>query len=274
MNAAWHILFAIALVAYFLGAVHFPANLFLKDPRLTRVGMTVSLVGVLCHGVSIILRGVDNRMLPFSSAGDGWSFLAWAVVIVFLSVSGRPALRSLGAFALPAALVSVLVGVATSRLEPNPILDQVPAWELALHVPASILSLGAFSVAFACTVCYLIEDRLLREKRLGGLWRSLPPLDVLDNTAYWLVVFGFCLLTVGMLSGLILAQEQWTGAWLLHPKMYATVLLWLTYAAYLYVRIVANWRGRRTHVIVVMVVLLVAVIYGSAVFLSPLTANH
>ncbi|HET6385934.1 MAG TPA: cytochrome c biogenesis protein CcsA [Armatimonadota bacterium] len=272
MLTARDALFGMTLLAYFLGAVIFPANLFLKHPRLNRIGVQITFVGMLCHTGSIILRGTQSRMLPFSSLPEGWSFLAWGVVVIYLSIALRPRLPSLGAFALPAALVGVLVAAATPAS--TPILSGASHWGLALHVAASILSIGAFALAFACAICYLAQDHLLKAKRLEGLVRSLPPLGVLDTTSYWLIALGFCLLTVGMISGIILVPEVLKASWIQRPDTYATLLLWLTFAVYLYVRGVGHWRGRRTHTVVVIAVAALLIVYGGVILLLRPATLH
>jgi ABC-type uncharacterized transport system permease subunit len=263
------ILFGTAVVFYFVGAVLFLSNLFLKHSRLNTVAIGVSWIGMLAHTASIILRGAAHRMVLFSTPAEGWSLLAWAIAAMYLSLSLRPRLRALGAFALPAALIGSLIFAITSEDQGSPVLSNVPYWEWALHVPASILSLGAFLLAFACAVCYLIQDRLLKEKRAGGVLRALPPLSVLDTTSYWLVVLGFCLLTLGMASGAVLAEAAWKNAWLTHAKASTSLVLWLTCGVYLYARGIGRWRGRRTHRMVVVVVVLLVCLYGGAVLLEP-----
>ena len=146
------ILFGTAVVFYFVGAVLFLSNLFLKHSRLNTVAIGVSWIGMLAHTASIILRGAAHRMVLFSTPAEGWSLLAWAIAAMYLSLSLRPRLRALGAFALPAALIGSLIFAITSEDQGSPVLSNVPYWEWALHVPASILSLGAFLLAFACAV--------------------------------------------------------------------------------------------------------------------------
>ncbi|MCA1596326.1 MAG: cytochrome c biogenesis protein, partial [Chloroflexi bacterium] len=91
---------------------------------------------------------------------------------------------------------------------------------------------------------------------------------MLDTTSYWLVVFGFCLLTVGMVSGGILARDAWKTSWLQHSKTYVSMLLWFTYGAYLYLRGIAQWRGRWTHTMIVVSVVVLLILYGSTFIVS------
>lgn len=279
MVAAAQVCFGAAVAFYFLAGIVFVANLFVRQARLNGPGLMISFLGLAFHTTGIILKitvlmqQASHHAQPFATSAEAWSFFSWTVAAIYLAIAVRSRLRPLGAFALPAALIGMLVAAATAG-KGSPILAAVPTWEIVLHVWSSILSLGAFGLAFACALCYLTQDHLLKEKRLGRLFRALPPLDTLDTTSYWLVVLGFCLLTFGLISGAILAHQAWKSSWLLHPKTVGSLLLWITYGVFLYFRGVAGWRGRRIHMGVVFAVGMLGILYAGALILEhPLGVN-
>jgi cytochrome c-type biogenesis protein CcsB len=68
-------------------------------------------------------------------------------------------------------------------------------------------------------------DRLLRE---------------MDNLAYRCLGAGFALLTAGLISGAVWANEAWGSYWSWDPKETWALITWLTYATYLHSRLVAG----------------------------------
>ena len=116
---------------------------------------------------------------------------------------------------------------------------------IALHTWCSFLSYGAFLGAFVAGTLFLIQERQLKRKTMGVLFRRLPSLELLDRVNFLAIGAGFGLLTVGATSGFIemarLRERWWNG----DPKEYLTVALWVAYFAMWVLRERALLRGRR-----------------------------
>lgn len=69
--------------------------------------------------------------------------------------------------------------------------------------------------------------------------------DTLDNISYRIIGLGFPLLTIGIISGGVWANEAWGSYWSWDPKETWALITWLVFAAYLHSRITKGWQGRR-----------------------------
>jgi cytochrome c-type biogenesis protein CcsB len=69
--------------------------------------------------------------------------------------------------------------------------------------------------------------------------------DILDNISYRMIGLGFPLLTIGIISGGVWANEAWGSYWSWDPKETWALITWLVFAAYLHSRITKGWQGRR-----------------------------
>lgn len=69
--------------------------------------------------------------------------------------------------------------------------------------------------------------------------------DTLDNISYRVIGLGFPLLTIGIISGAVWANEAWGSYWSWDPKETWALITWLVFAAYLHARITRGWQGRR-----------------------------
>ena len=69
--------------------------------------------------------------------------------------------------------------------------------------------------------------------------------DTLDNISYRIIGLGFPLLTIGIISGAVWANEAWGSYWSWDPKETWALITWLVFAAYLHARITRGWQGRR-----------------------------
>jgi len=113
-----------------------------------------------------------------------------------------------------------------------------------VHIVSSLAAYASFVLAFGAAMGYMLQERLLKAKRITGLQRHLPSLDSLDVLAYRMVALGFPLLTLGIITGAIWAQTAQGAYWSWDPKETWSLVTWLVYAAYLHVRIVQGWRGK------------------------------
>lgn len=78
---------------------------------------------------------------------------------------------------------------------------------------------------------------------------SLSLAEKLDNYSYRILALGFPLLTVGILSGAVWANQAWGSYWSWDPKESWALITWLVFAVYLHARITKGWSGQRPAII-------------------------
>lgn len=136
-----------------------------------------------------------------------------------------------------------------------------------LHMLCSLLSYGAFLVACIAAILFLLQERQLKRKRMGRLFRSLPALETLDRTNVFALSVGFALLSVGLLCGLA-GTKAFLGRWWMNDaKEYLTVGLWAAYLALWCIRVRATLRGRRVAMLSVLGFGLVVLTFVGATYL-------
>lgn len=69
--------------------------------------------------------------------------------------------------------------------------------------------------------------------------------NLLDNLSYRVLGIGFPLLTIGILSGAVWANEAWGSYWSWDPKETWALLTWLIFAIYLHTRLTKGWSGKK-----------------------------
>jgi cytochrome c-type biogenesis protein CcsB len=62
---------------------------------------------------------------------------------------------------------------------------------------------------------------------------------------YQMVVIGFLMLTLGIITGSVWAHSAWGTYWSWDPKETWSLITWLVYAALLHSRMVRGWRGNK-----------------------------
>ncbi len=213
-----------------------------------RIAVSLTVLAFALHAGSVLARGLAvgrapwGNMFEFSTAG------ALAVTGVFLVLLRRSDVRYLGTFMLLPVLLTLGLAVAVLYTEAEQLVPALKSVWLVIHVAAAIIASAIFTIAFAQTICYLVQER--RERRApGGRTASfmdrLPTAEVLERQAYRMHAFGFPLWTFAVIAGAIWAESAWGRFWGWDPKEVWAFITWMVYACYLHARATAGWRGRK-----------------------------
>ncbi|NPB09303.1 MAG: c-type cytochrome biogenesis protein CcsB [Thermodesulfobacteria bacterium] len=238
--------FKLALMVYAVATVGYFVYLYTMKEEAARGAYYVLLVGFGLHTISLVARWLEAGYPPFTNLFEATSFLAWALVLGYLVLDRRFQRqgRVLGAFVTPIATLLMLY----SSFCPKDILPLPPVlrslW-LPIHAAISLLSYGFFILAAASGVMYLLQEREIKKKRLGGIFKRLPSLETLDRMNELSLKIGFPLLTLGIITGAVWAEEAWGTYWSWDPKETWSLIMWLVYAALLHERLAVGWRGRK-----------------------------
>jgi cytochrome c-type biogenesis protein CcsB len=197
--------------------------------------------GLAVHALGLMRSHADGT-LPVTSVGEAMSFLALLLVGVFLLLQMRAPLLALGAVVSPLAF-GLAFGALAVRGGVQPLSPALQSEWLPVHVGLALLGDAVFAIAFSASLLYLVQERRLKIHRSG--LRHLPSLETLDRVSHSCLVWGLVLLTLGIVSGIVLAHEAWkTAAWSRDPTLLLTVVVWLLYVVLLQGRMTAGWRGR------------------------------
>jgi cytochrome c-type biogenesis protein CcsB len=239
------VVFKLALAIYFISAIGFLTSLYIRKILIARIMTLVITAGFISHTVFLILRYGQTGEPPIISLHEALSFFAWAVTGIYLAFQLKTKTRLLGAFVSP--IVLLLMILASAGLGGQVTLPRILQGRLVpVHVVFSIMGEALFSLASLAGAMYLIQESLIKNKKTGGFARILPSLMDLDRINYMSLLWGFPLLTLGILHGSIWAQTVWGSLWQWDPKQLWTLGAWILYAVILHQRIVIGWKGHKT----------------------------
>ncbi len=202
-----------------------------------------TFLGFVLHFIYFILRWAEGGRIPVTNFFEAINALGMGIVFVFLIMELRYRVPALGTFMLPLVLILMAPAAFLSRQIEGlkPILKS--AW-LGVHTSLAVLGDAAFAFSFIVSVMYLIQERHLKHKHLGAIFRRLPPLDIMDTLGYRSLSIGWPLFTLGMVTGSIWAESAWGTYWSWDPKETWSLIVWLIYLVLLHLRTI-GWRGRK-----------------------------
>jgi cytochrome c-type biogenesis protein CcsB len=237
-----------------------------------RSGTVTVLVAVanLALTAQLVLRWWDSGHFPISNLYESLCFLAWGCTLAQLLVERAWSSPLVSAACSPMALGCVAFAsfALPDRLqEASPLVPALRSSWLIMHVSVIMLSYAALLVGSLLSVAVLFTDRdqalQLRSSSIGGgAFRqsslagpsaaglrlqsvAMGTAEQLDSLSYRTITVGFLLLSVGLVSGAVWANEAWGSWWSWDPKETWALICWLVYAAYLHTRLIRGWQGRK-----------------------------
>jgi cytochrome c-type biogenesis protein CcsB len=216
-----------------------------------RLATIVTSVGFGVQTIAIVLRWVESYSLgighaPFSNLYESLIFFAWTVILLYLIMEWRTKSRTLGAFVTPLAFLAL----AYASFSPNvrshiqPLIPALKSNWLISHVITCFFGYAAFGLSFGISIMYLLK-RLDSDETENLFLKLIPGKGVLDELNYQMVVIGFLMLTLGIITGSVWAHSAWGSYWSWDPKETWSLITWLIYASVLHSRTVRGWKGKK-----------------------------
>jgi cytochrome c-type biogenesis protein CcsB len=166
------------------------------------------------------------------------------MVAGYLLVQLKYRLTVLGSIIAPLAFLMTLAAFAFGA-DAGDLPPGLQSFWLPVHVTLAFLGNAAFALAFGVSLIYLLQEHHLKHKKMTSLMKRFPSLESLDRLNYVLLVWGFPLMTLGILSGSLWAGTHWGNYWSWDPRQISSGIAWLFYGALLHGRITAGLRGRK-----------------------------
>ena len=236
----------------------------------------------------LVLRWWQSGHFPISNLYESLCFLAWASTLTQLLVERSYPSPVVAAAATPMALGGVAFAsfaLPDQLQQAAPLVPALRSSWLVMHVSVIMVSYAALLVGSLLSAAVLFTDRgrdlELRSSSIGsGGYRqaqlaiegapaasvnlssaSLSLSEQLDSLSYRTITVGFLLLSIGIVSGAVWANEAWGSWWSWDPKETWALICWLVYAAYLHTRLSRGWQGRRPALVAVAGFLVICVCY-------------
>lgn len=241
LRAVWFTI-ALQLLSSFLYLMW----LFSPSYRTGKAASRLLFVATILLSAIIILRTVEGRRPPYQTLYESLLWFAWWAKIVYLFVERRFGRIFAAGFPVAAIAVAACLYAALAR---NPAIEPLfPALQsdwFIWHVVIAFMAYAVFVVAFSVELAHVALTGLLRPRTLARYGMDAETAARFHRTAHQLVLFGFPLLTFGIVSGAAWAEQAWGRYWSWDPKETWSLITWTVYALYLHSMTMASWRGGR-----------------------------
>jgi cytochrome c-type biogenesis protein CcsB len=244
--AYWEVIFFwVALVAYSLATGGILYSFIFKNPRVVPKTTILMGLGFLAHLAAVLARFQATGHLPWSGHYEYALMGGWFIVAATLFVGWQN--KQLQALAVATGpLVVVMMGYGYMQ---NPDLTPMAAslktvW-LYIHVYFAWLAFGAYSLAMAAGVLFLLKKKSEARDEPNPAYDRFPSLGRLDELIFRYVVFGFITDTIMICAGAIWAKDLWGSYWNWDPVETWSLISWLTYGVLIHLRVTFGWRENK-----------------------------
>jgi cytochrome c-type biogenesis protein CcsB len=243
--------FKFASLFYLVGTLAYLGYVIFLKEAFSRTAALVVFVGFVSHTLALLTRYAEAGYTPVTNLYESLSFFAWMITGILLLTTLKYKIKVLGALLTPIALILMLFAFALPK-EILPLAPVLNSFWHPFHVLFAFLGNAIFTLAFCCSVMYLVQEHQLKSKRMGAIAQRLPSLNVLDDLSYQSLTYGFPLLTLGIITGAIWAEYAWGRYWNWDPKETWSLITWFLYAALLHQRLTVGWRGRKAAIMAII----------------------
>jgi cytochrome c-type biogenesis protein CcsB len=246
------IFYKIATGLYLVSAIGYLVFLIGSWQAPQKLGFLAALAGIGAHSLSILHRAIFSGFFPLATMFDAVSVFSWVVVGLFLVMRYRDPSPVFGSIAVPLASVLMLVGWTLSYQVRQPIVPVLMSWWLPVHVTLALVGNGVFALAAISGLMYVVQERLIKTKRIRRIHKLLPSLETLDSINKRGLPLGFFFLSVGIISGALWAGSAWGSYWTWDPKETWSLITWFAYAGMVHQRLALGWRGKKAAILAIL----------------------
>lgn len=237
---------------------------FGKMPSAERFKPAALLATIALHGSYIVVRTVAFDHPPITTVFEIMTLLALCITVAYSYIEFRTKASNTGLFILMLAFIfQTFSSVYIKDLVELP--EILRSRLLGFHVAAALLGYTGISLSAVYGFLYLMLYHEIKSSRFGLIYNRLPNLEMLETMSRKAEIFGFVMLSMAIIVGMIWLPRAFESFSYLDPKLVGTMVIWFLYAISLAAKRMLGWQGRK--------VMIVSLIAFGCVFLSMTVIN-
>lgn len=253
--------FKIALILCALSTAGYLLSLLVKKVKIAKTYTWVLAASFGFLTINLLFALINSSGLINLGSRDFLSLCAWLVCGIYLALQFKTKTRVLGTFISPFILLFMIA--AAGETSAKALLPQnLQNWLTAVHLFLTIVGESLFVIASCAGLMFIMQNSLLKNKKLSKMSLLLPSLNDLDRINHLCLLWGFPVLSLGVIAGAVFAELNWKTGWLMDPKVIWTFAAWIVYGFLLHQRLAIGWKGYRMALISGVAFILLSLSYG------------
>jgi ABC-type uncharacterized transport system permease subunit len=197
----------------------------------------LALVALACqapllYGLLVQPEGINLGLFNLAT------FIGWVISLFLLITSLRLPLHILFCLVFPLNSLAIFAAL----LIPDPPVLIVSYNTVLIHVFISIIAYSILALAMAQALLITCQDYHLKRHQLTSIISRLPPLETMEGFLFQLLISGFLLLTLALITGAFFLEDIFKQH-VVH-KTVLSIVAWLIFSVLLAGHYFFGWRGR------------------------------
>ncbi|WP_062234050.1 cytochrome c biogenesis protein [Fictibacillus sp. FJAT-27399] len=242
-NANWIydttiILYALSIIGYFID--------FLQNNRkANRMAFWLLSIVWMLQTVFFVQRMIEVGRPPILTPFEGLFFYAWILVTFSLVMNYFFRIDFLVFFTNVLGFLIMSINLfAPGEQVSDEMSTRLISELLVIHVTMAFVSYGAFTLSFIFSIMYLLQHRLLKQKKWSKRLQRLGSLSRLERLSFVLNMTGVPILLLSLILGVIWAFLKIQSFSLLDAKVITSFIVIAVYSVFLYQKVAKGLQGK------------------------------
>ena len=218
---------AAAMLSYCLAFILVTSRLFHADGPNRKIIMLVAAIAVVFHGLALSqsIFTLDGQNFSLTNV---ISLVNWIIALTFTLM--MPRLKMI--IVVPVVFACSILSVAVLWLLPPEYITHFELHpEILAHVVLSLMAYSALMMAALYAIQLLFIQHKLKSKQFM-LTPAMPPLMTVEKQLYHLILIGFILLSLALVTGFIFLEDMFADG--KGHKAILSLMAWCVYAVMLW----------------------------------------
>lgn len=230
------IIYALSVLLYFIDFLH-------NNRRANRIAFWLLAFVWVLQTVFLLLRMIETHRLPILTIFEGLYFYAWVLITLSLIINRLLRVDFIVFFTNILGFFIMALHTFAPMQQHEVVSERLVSELLIIHITMAILSYGAFSISFIFSILYLMQHKLLKQKKWGIRLRRIEDLSKLDYWSYLLNLIGVPILLLGLILGVMWAYIKIPNFHWYDMKVLGSFSVLVVYSLYLYRRVALKLQG-------------------------------
>ncbi len=218
----------------------------------------ISMPAIILH--SFILHWtIDTNIGQNLSLFNLISLVSWLVALLVLLITLVKPIENLTLLVFPVAIFAVSLA---QFIPGHQIIDTSAHPKQLIHILLSTLAFSVMCIAALQALLLATQDYLLRHVRDNHFIQKFPPLEVMEQLLFQIILIGFILLSIVLFTSILFFHPIFAPQ--LRQKSFLAIAVWIVFIILLIGRHYLGWRGRTAiNWTIAGALLLMTLYYGS-----------
>ncbi len=219
--------------SYLVTVIVYTTAFFSKKQAARKFKTPLLLITLTIHLVYLISRTIFLDHPPIITVFDMFCLLAFAIAASYRVIEIITGLKNTGVLILTLALIFQTISsiFIEDVLEVPP---QLRSYILGIHVLSALIGYSAFTIAAVYGLLYLVQYNNLKSKKMGVFFDRLPNLEHLEQLTRLSILFGFVLLSIAIVIGILWLPVVIDNYSIFDPKLVGSIIVWIIYGVGLF----------------------------------------